>query len=124
MPVPNSCGSTSQTHRRLQFYNRQSNRLEIQISFKIICMFSIVTSFSNLYFTLVTLTAFFEEEEVRGDPHQISRDYSFLNENCIYNIETTFFKTEKQMRYKTPNMSLGMKRSNSFQMLKDLLQGL
>lgn len=87
-------------------------------------MFSIVTSFSNLYFTLVILTASFEKEEVRRDPHQISRDYSLLNENCIYNIETTFLKLEKQMRAKTPNMSLGMKRSNSFQMLKDLLQGL
>lgn len=66
---PYSCGSTSQTHRRLQFYDKQINRLEIKISFRIICMFSVVTSsFSDLYFTLVILTAYFEEEEVGGTP--------------------------------------------------------
>lgn len=76
-------------------------------------MFSIVTSsFSNPYFTLVILTAFSEEEKGGGDPRQISRDYSLLNEICIYKTETTFFKLEKQMRYKTPNISLGIKRSN------------
>lgn len=58
------------------------------------------------------LTAFSEEEKVGGDPRQISRDYSLLNEICIYKTETTFFKLEKQMRYKTPNISLGIKRSN------------
>lgn len=66
---PKSWGSTSQTHRRLKFYDKQINHLEIKISFRIICMFSVVTSsFSDLYFILVILTAYFEEEEVRGTP--------------------------------------------------------
>lgn len=95
IPIPNSCGSTSQTHRRLLSSKKQTNRLKIKIPFRIICRFSIVTSFSNLYFTLVIITTFSEEEKVGRDPRQISRDYSLLNEYCIYNTETTFFQARK-----------------------------
>lgn len=46
-------------------------------------MLSIIT-FSNLYFTLFILIEVFEEEEMQGYTHQISRDYFLLNVNCMY----------------------------------------
>lgn len=46
-------------------------------------MLSIIT-FSNLYFTLVILIEFFEEEEIQGYTHQIRRDYILPNVNCVY----------------------------------------
>lgn len=43
-------------------------------------MFSIITfSSSNLYFTPVILTEFFEEEEVWGTDTKLIRDYNLLN---------------------------------------------